>query len=72
MSTLTPPELLNLWKQEQMTVEMAMGHILQNLVKQHMALETLLTTQNKLSTEMNSLSVTTNAKSDAVGKPKQC
>ena len=34
MSTLTPTELLNLWKQEQMTIEMSIGHILQNLVKQ--------------------------------------
>ena len=55
MSTLTPAELLNLWKQEQMTIEMALGHILQNLAKQQTVLATLLTTQNKLGTEVNSL-----------------
>ncbi|MFN8489197.1 MAG: hypothetical protein U0350_16540 [Caldilineaceae bacterium] len=62
MSTQTPSELLNLWKQEQMTAEMAIGHILQNLVKQQAALEALLMTQNKLSMNMNRLMVIIDAK----------
>ena len=33
MSTVTPQELLKLWTLEKVTVEMAIGHILQNLVK---------------------------------------
>jgi len=33
MSTVTPTELLKLWKLENMQPEMAVGHILQNLVK---------------------------------------
>jgi hypothetical protein len=32
---MTPEELLKLWKLEQVTVEMAMGHVLQNLVRMH-------------------------------------
>ncbi len=32
MSTVTPQELLKAWKLEQMTVEMTMGHVVQNLV----------------------------------------
>jgi hypothetical protein len=38
MSTGTPTELLKLWKLENMTPEMAVGHILQNLVKQQATL----------------------------------
>ncbi len=33
MSTVTPTELLKLWTLENMQPEMAVGHILQNLVK---------------------------------------
>jgi len=40
MSTITPEELLTAWKLEQVSVEMAIGHILQNLVKQQTALDT--------------------------------
>jgi hypothetical protein len=41
MSTVTPEELLKQWKLEQMPLEMAMGHVLQNLVKQQTMLNTL-------------------------------
>ncbi len=44
MGTITPDELLKLWKLEKVTVEMAIGHTLQNLVKLHTAIETLDTT----------------------------
>lgn len=62
MSTITPVELLNLWKQEQIPVEMAIGHILQNLVKQQSALEALLATQGKSHTDLTSLRVATETK----------
>ena len=55
MSTITPTELLNLWKQEQITAEMSIGHILQNLVKQQIALEALLATHGISRTDMYSL-----------------
>jgi hypothetical protein len=39
MGTITPEELLTAWKLEQVSVEMAIGHILQNLVKQQTAFD---------------------------------
>ncbi|CAN5826148.1 hypothetical protein BH10CHL1_BH10CHL1_46540 [soil metagenome] len=62
MSTITPIELLNLWKQEQITVEMSIGHILQNLVKQQIALEALLATHGKPRSDMPTLLITTETK----------
>jgi len=41
MSTVTPEELLKQWKLESIPLEMAMGHVLQNLVKQQTAQEAL-------------------------------
>lgn len=40
MATYAPAELLQLWKTEQITVEMATGHLLQQLVKLYNELET--------------------------------
>lgn len=48
MSTVTPEELLKLWKLERVTVEMAIGHIIQNLVKLHTSDENLETSLYKL------------------------
>jgi hypothetical protein len=70
MSTMTPTELFNLWKQDQLTVEMSIGHILQNLVKQQTVLESLLATQGKPRTDVNNLSAATEIKPDATSKPK--
>lgn len=39
MGTMPPEELARLWRQEQMTVEMAIGHITQNLVQFQGALD---------------------------------
>ena len=39
MGTESPNDLLKLWKLEKMSVEMAIGHILQNLAKQQEAIE---------------------------------
>ena len=39
MGTMTPQKLLNQWKLENMTVEMATGHTLQNLVKIQQAID---------------------------------
>jgi hypothetical protein len=41
MSTVTPEDLFKQWKLENIPLEMAMGHVLQNLVKQQTAQETL-------------------------------
>jgi hypothetical protein len=48
MSTVTPDELLKLWKLEKVTVEMALGHIIQNLVKLHTNDENLETSLYEL------------------------
>lgn len=40
MGTMPPKELLTLWTREDMTVEMAIGHILQNLTKLQTTVET--------------------------------
>ncbi len=42
MGTLPPEEVLRLWAGDAMPLEMAMGHVLQNLVR----LQTTLTTQH--------------------------
>lgn len=39
MGTMKPDELAHLWRQEQLTTDMAIGHITQNLVQLHSALE---------------------------------
>lgn len=39
MGTVSPDELSRLWRQEQLTVEMAIGHITQNLVQLQGALD---------------------------------
>lgn len=43
MATVTPKQLLNAWKQEQMPLEMTMGHVLQNLVTLREEIERLIT-----------------------------
>lgn len=39
MGTMSPDELARLWRQEQITVEMAIGHMTQNLVQLQRALD---------------------------------
>ena len=40
MGTMPPKELLDLWTRDDISVEMAIGHILQNLVKLQTTVET--------------------------------
>lgn len=40
MGTMSPEELARLWRQEQLSVEMAIGHITQNLAQLQSALDT--------------------------------
>lgn len=39
MGTMSPEELAQLWRQERLSVDMAIGHITQNLVHLHGALD---------------------------------
>jgi hypothetical protein len=41
MATYTPQDLFKLWSFQQLSTEMATGHILQNLVTIHETLDTL-------------------------------
>ena len=47
MATIPPDELLRLWSRETVTSEMAIGHLIQNLVQQQ---ATIAGIQNTLST----------------------
>lgn len=62
MGTMDPNELLKLWTLEQVSVEMAIGHILQNLVKMSIALEAHNTLLCKLQSNVNDLIVHTGVK----------
>lgn len=53
MSTITPQELLKQWKLEQIPVEMAMGHVLQNLVQQQTLIDALTLAVNKLRLQLD-------------------
>ncbi len=61
MSTITPQEILNQWKLEQIPVEMAMGHVLQNLIQQQTILDSLTLTVSKLSAQSGNLLPHTNS-----------
>ncbi len=70
MGTITPDELLKLWKLEKVTVEMAIGHTLQNLVKLHTAIETLDTTLYGLRGDVDGLIAHTGIKPRSTGRQK--
>jgi hypothetical protein len=55
MATMPPAELLTLWKLEKLPLEMAMGHVLQNLVKIHADIEAINTTLYKLKSDTDRL-----------------
>ncbi len=43
MATMPPDELLRLWSRESLTSDMAIGHLIQNLVHQQAALAAMQT-----------------------------
>ncbi len=55
MSTMTPDELLKLWTLEKVTIEMAIGHILQNLVKAQTNAQSRDTSLYKLRSDVDDL-----------------
>ncbi len=55
MSTMPPSELLKLWTLEKVTVEMAIGHILQNLVKTQTSAKSRDTSLYKLRGDVDDL-----------------
>lgn len=55
LSTVTPDKLLSMWAKEQLTLEMAAGHILQNLVKIQTTIDALNITLYNLHADVDSL-----------------
>jgi hypothetical protein len=55
MGTIAPEELLDLWKLEKMPLEMAMGHVLQNLVNLNALIEATDTAFYKLRADVDDL-----------------
>jgi hypothetical protein len=52
MATMPPDELLRLWSRESLTSEMAIGHLIQNLVHQQAALAAMQSTLSGLRKEV--------------------
>jgi len=55
MAALPPQELWKLWKQEQITSEMAIGQLIQNQAEQQTAVDVQRQTLVNLQAQMNSL-----------------
>ncbi|NIT62020.1 MAG: hypothetical protein GWN00_39250 [Aliifodinibius sp.] len=70
MDTMTPQELLRQWRLEKMTPEMAMGHLLQNLVKIQRAMDATNITLYNLRADVDSLIAHTQMKPNPRGKKK--
>jgi len=56
MATINPEELLRLWSAEKLTSEMAIGHLLQNLVLQQSSIGNLQASIASLRAEVQKLS----------------
>lgn len=71
MGTMHPQKLLNKWQLEEMTVEMEIGHILQNLVKTQAAIDAINIVLRKLRTDVDSLITHTGMKPKGKKKPSR-
>ena len=70
MGTLPPQELLKEWTLEKITVEMATGHSLQNLVQIQQTVDAIQTTLRKLRTDVDSLIAHTGMPLNPKGRKK--
>lgn len=70
MATYAPAELLQLWKTEQITVEMATGHLLQQLVKLYNELETQRAAMINLRADVDRLLIHAQLQPPVKGKPQ--
>jgi len=68
MSTVPPTELLKLWDREEMTSEMAIGHMLQNMAKEQTTLEAFQRTLYNLRADIDRLIAHTGLPSSPKGK----
>ena len=70
MGTLPPQDLLKEWTLEKLTVEMATGHTVQNLVKLQQAIDAINITLYNLRADIDSLIAHTGMRPNAKGKKK--
>ena len=70
MGTMSPQELMKHWQIEKMSVEMATGHILQNLIKNQTAIDTINVSLYNLRADVDSLIVHTEMKPNLKDKKK--
>lgn len=70
MGTMSPDELLSLWKLEKMPVEMAMGHVLQNLVEVYVDIKALDASLYKLQGDVDGLIARTGTKPHSKSRRK--
>lgn len=55
MSTYEPERLLSLWQSEQISNEMAIGHLVQNLILHQEVIKKLNVRVNQVNSELNAL-----------------
>jgi hypothetical protein len=70
MSTEQPDDLLKLWTLEKISVEMAIGHIMQNLVKQQQTVKDHDRSLYRLRTDVDDLIAHTGVQPRPKGKSK--
>jgi hypothetical protein len=70
MGTIHPQELLKQWELETISVPMATGHSLQNLVKMQQAIDTINLTLYNIRADVDSLIAHTGMKPNPTGKKK--
>ena len=70
MGTLHPQDLLKEWTLEKLTVEMATGHTVQNLVKIQQVIDTIQITLRNLRSDVDSLIAHTGMPPNPKGKKK--
>ena len=68
MATVTPDELLRLWRQESVTLEMAIGHLIQNLVKQQAAIAAMQSTLSALRVDVDRMTPSPTVESTTKGR----
>ncbi len=66
MGTMTPQELLRLWTLDKITLEMAMGHVLQNLIQLQATSETHGRSLVKLQAGLDKLNNRTNKQQQTI------
>ncbi|MCP4369798.1 MAG: hypothetical protein GY797_17040 [Deltaproteobacteria bacterium] len=70
MGTMPPQDLLKKWEREEITVEMAIGHILQNFAKIQTAIDAINLTLYNLRAMVDSLIAHTGMMPNPKGKKK--